>query len=368
MRRTGGAAPGALQARAAQLPPPSLALRLRAAGSPRAGFLFATPVSPTGKAAAQRCDPNRGETIMGTRTDLYRTITDSIVAALENAGPWRRPWMINGRTMLPTNAITSRPYRGINAVLLLAEAHARGYSGRWATFKQWQGFGAAVRKGERATTIVVWKPLDADVAAEACDDMRDADAVEPTRTHLVCRAYHVFAAEQVEGLEIETVELPALAERIDAAERFVANTRAEIRLGGDRAFYLPSGDFVQMPPPAAFTGTDTSTATEAYYATLLHELTHWTAHPERCARDLSGRFNADAYAMEELIAELGAAFLCGTLGITDAPRADHATYIASWLTVLRSDPRAIFTAASKAQEAADFLGGFQDENGSAPRA
>lgn len=303
---------------------------------------------------------------MGTRTDLYRTITDNIIAALENAGPWRRPWTIAGRTMLPTNALTGHPYRGINVILLLTSAQARGYSGRWATFKQWQDLGATVRRGERATAIVVWKPLDA--AAELSDEVRDADAVEPTRTRLVCRAYHVFAAEQVEGMEIETAELPALAERIGAAERFVANTRAEIRLGGDRAYYLPSGDFVQMPPPAAFTGTDTSTATEAYYATLLHELTHWTAHPERCARDLSGRFDTDAYATEELIAELGAAFLCGTLGITDAPRADHAAYIASWLTMLRSDPRAIFTAASKAQEAADFVGGLQGDDGGGPRA
>ncbi len=297
---------------------------------------------------------------MGSRTDLYRTITDRITAALESAGPWQRPWTIGGGTMMPANALTGRAYRGVNAVLLLAAAQTLGYGGRWATFRQWQQLGGAVRKGERASLVILWKPLNDGAEAAPADDAAEMDTAEPAPGRLVCRAYHVFAAEQVEGVAIDASALPDLAERIDAAERFVASTAADIRLGGDRAFYLPSGDFIQMPAPAAFTGTQTSTATEGYYATLLHELTHWTAHPSRCARDLSGRFGSEAYAMEELVAELGAAFLCGTLGITDTPRPDHAAYLGSWLGVLRRDARAIFTAAARAQQAADFLCGLQE--------
>ena len=140
-------------------------------------------------------------------------------------------------------------------------------------------------------------------------------------------------------------------------ETFIARTGAAIIHGGERACYSPKLDEIQMPQQEAFVGSSTSSATEAYYATLLHELTHWTAPAHRCDRDLSGRFGSEAYAMEELVAELGAAFLCADLGIANEPRADHAQYLSHWLKVLKADKRAIFTAASKAAQATAFLGG-----------
>ena len=143
------------------------------------------------------------------------------------------------------------------------------------------------------------------------------------------------------------------------AEAFISATGADIRHGGQCAFYRPATDHIQMPERELFTGTQTSSATEAYYGTLLHELTHWTGAKTRCARNLTGRFGSQAYAMEELVAELGSAFLSAELGITPVPRPDHAGYIASWLKVLKEDKRAIFTAASKAAQAADFLQQFQ---------
>ena len=261
---------------------------------------------------------------------------------------------------MPINAASGRPYRGVNLPILFAMAQSAGYpSGQWATFQQWKGLGATVRKGERASVVVFWKRLD---NAEPATDGAEASALDQAdepQHRLLCRGYHVFNAAQVDGIDIPSAELPDLAQRVDAAESFIAATRADIRFGGDRAFYLPSSDFIQIPQPGAFTGTDTSTPAEAFYATLLHELTHWTAHASRSERDLSGRFGSEAYAIEEMTAELGAAFLCGRLGIAAEPRADHAAYIATWLRVLRGDPRAIFAAASKAQQAVDFLCGLQ---------
>ncbi len=142
---------------------------------------------------------------------------------------------------------------------------------------------------------------------------------------------------------------------IAIAEEFVSRSGATIQHGGTRACYIPATDEIQMPPREAFFATATSTATEGYYSTLLHELTHWTAPANRCARDLSGRFGSEAYAMEELVAELGAAFLSAELSITAEPRPDHAQYLSNWLTVLKADKNAIFTAASKAGEAVRFL-------------
>jgi antirestriction protein ArdC len=179
-------------------------------------------------------------------------------------------------------------------------------------------------------------------------------------TRLFARATPVFAAEQVEGFTAPVIETPAtVIPPIEAAEAFVANSGASVNHGGSRAFYRPSTDSIQLPPREAFIGSPTSTAGESYYATLLHELTHWTSHETRCNRQLGKRFGDGAYAMEELVAELGAAFLCADLRITDAPRADHAQYLDHWLTVMKADKKAIFTAASKASEAAAFLASLQ---------
>jgi antirestriction protein ArdC len=204
--------------------------------------------------------------------------------------------------------------------------------------------GAQVRKGERCSPVVFWKISD----KEAQDG--DEDGVEDDRrSRVFARGYSVFNAAQVDGYAAPALPVLPEVERIDHAEAFFAATGIEVRHGGARAYYRPGEDRVQMPPFAAFRDA------VAYYATLAHEATHATGHASRCARDLKGRFGEEAYAAEELVAELGAAFLCAGLALVTEPRPDHAAYVASWLKVLRGDKRAIFTAAAKAQAAADWM-------------
>ena len=197
------------------------------------------------------------------------------------------------------------------------------------------------------------------------DDSGDSDPGEEPRPRWFARAFRVFNADQVDGYEPDehSEELPeeSLVERIERAEAFVEATSATIGHGGGRAYYNPTGDYIQMPGVVRFRDTETSTATEGYYATLFHELTHWSGHKGRCDRDLTGRFGGASYAMEELVAELGAAFLCAELGISTQPREDHAGYLAHWLEVMREDAAAIFTAAAKASEAARYLKGSADK-------
>lgn len=208
-----------------------------------------------------------------------------------------------------------------------------------------------MRKGEKAAHVVFYKEFT--IASD-----EDSDEAE---TRLFARATPVFAAEQVEGYALPIADTPApiAIQPIHVAEAFVTATRATIEHGGSRAYYRPSTDSIQLPPREVFLGTATSSPAESYYSTLLHELTHWTSREERCNRQLGKRFGDDAYAMEELVAELGAAFLCADLAISDAPRADHAQYLESWLHVLKADKKAIFTAASKASEAVAFLTSLQ---------
>ena len=287
------------------------------------------------------------------RSDVYEAITDRVIAAIEaGAGEWQMPWHRSGVSR-PVNAHTKKPYRGVNVVALWAAAEAYHYDcGFWATYKQWRELDAQVRKGERASLIVFWKELEREV--------EDEETREPQRKKtLFARASWVFNADQVEGWVPPAPPERNLVQALDQAEAFTAATGADIRHGGDRAFYRRSTDHVQMPDRERFTGSATSTPTEAYYATLLHELTHWTGHESRLDRDLSGRFGNEAYAMEELVAELGAAFLCADLSITNTPRPDHAAYIGGWLEALKRDKRAIFTAASKAAQATDYLARLQ---------
>lgn len=280
---------------------------------------------------------------------IYETITSQIVAAIEaGADTYRMPWHRSRHDIAsPSSVETGKPYRGINVLSLWATAEAKRYgSGQWATYRQWQARGAQVRKGEKAAPVVFWKRLgDADGKAEP------AHEAEPRRG-FVARGYSVFNADQVDGYTPEPLPVLPESERIARAEDFFAAIPAEIVHGGNSACYLPQADRVQLPPFGQFTSG------KAYCATLAHELTHWTGAKPRLNRDLSGRFGDASYAMEELIAELGAAFTCGTLGLPGEPRDDHAPYIASWLKVLKGDSRAIFTAAARAQQAADYLAGF----------
>jgi antirestriction protein ArdC len=289
------------------------------------------------------------------RSDVYESVTNRIIETVEQgAKEWHMPWHRSGVSR-PLNALTKKSYRGVNVVALWAAADVHDFSsGFWGTYKQWHELEAQVRKGEHASVIVFWKELEGEV------EDKQTGKREREKT-LFARASWVFNADQVDGWTPPAAPERNLVQALDQAEAFTAATGADVRHGGDRAYYRRSSDRVQMPDRERFTGSETSTPTEAYYATLLHELTHWTGHESRLDRDLSGRFGNEAYAVEELVAELGAAFLCADLSITNAPRADHAAYIANWLEVLKRDKRAIFTAARKAASATDYLAGLQQK-------
>jgi antirestriction protein ArdC len=281
------------------------------------------------------------------RPDVYARITDQIISQLEaGVRPWTRPWTTKAATSRPLRH-DGTPYSGINIVLLWAEAADRGYArSTWMTFRQALALGAHVRKGERGATVVYANQIvrtDTDEAGE-----------EAERRIPFLKAYTVFNVEQIEGLPAEydaPVDDPVNPdERIARADAFFANVRADLRHGGGSAYYAPGPDYVQMPDFASFRSADD------YYATLAHEMTHWTRHPSRLDRDFGRQRHGDAgYAREELVAELGAAFLCADLELALEPREDHAAYIASWLQVLRNDKRFIVSAAAHAQRAVSWL-------------
>lgn len=289
------------------------------------------------------------------KPDVYERITAAIVASLEaGVKPWHQPWNVEhaaGRITRPLRG-NGVPYRGINVLTLWGEAVAKGFGAPiWLTFKQAQELGAHVRKGERGSPVVY--------AATITRTEEDTDTGRETERDIpFMKGYTVFNVEQIEGLPAHYYAQPAPRiegmARIAAADAFVSATRASIRHGGNRAAYSLATDHICMPPFEAFEHP------EAYYATLIHELTHWTRHPSRLDRDLGRkRFGDEGYAMEELVAELGAAFVLADLDLAPQPRDEHASYIASWLEVLKNDKRAIFTAAAHAQRAADYLNGLQ---------
>ena len=284
--------------------------------------------------------------------DVYQSITDQIIAALEaGTPPWVCPWKGTDGDMTPANLGTSRPYRGVNVLLLNLQLMLRGYdSNRWMTYQQARGLGAQVRKGESGTPIVFFKmhelgPVAGTVRAELVAKTADRRVVPLLRT------FTVFNAAQIEGLPTALVkpdsEPCAVWDAGGAAESIVRESGAQIRHGGSRAFYAPVEDLIQLPTHTSF-----ANATD-YYATALHELTHWTGHAERCNRPLGRRHGIDAYAFEELVAEMGASFLTNHCRLPG--KLQHASYIASWLQALRNDKRLIFAAASQAQRAADYL-------------
>ena len=287
--------------------------------------------------------------------DIYQTVTDRIVSMLEKGvGSFRCPWHHRegerSAIAMPLN-VTGRPYRGINVPLLWATADHFGYrSNVWATYKQWQEKGAQVRKGEKSTMVVFWKKLTF--------TNKNDDDEEKTENRMMARGYPVFNADQVDGFDASKpigkpiTELPE-SDRIANAEAFFVMTGSVVRHGGNRAYYTQGDDHIQMPDFAQFRDV------QGYYGTLGHEHVHWTGHKSRLEREFGKRFGDNAYAFEELVAELGSAFLCAHLGLANEPREDHASYLASWLRVLKNDKRAIFTAASKAQAAVDYLDGLQ---------
>ena len=281
------------------------------------------------------------------RRDVYACVTAQIINAIEQGvGTWHMPWHTSGRfAFSPINVTSKKPYRGINTVCLWAAAQSKGYeSGEWGTYQQWQDRSAQVCKGEKATLVVFWK-----FANQVRESQDDGDQPANGSRLLFTKGYSVFNAAQVDGYTTTPDKEVPIPDRITHADAFFGSIGADLRHGGNQALYAPTSDHIQMPPFEAFRDN------LAYYSTLAHEHTHWTATAGRCDRQLGKRFGDNAYAAEELIAELGAAFTCAHLGLTTEPREDHAQYIQSWLKVLKADKRAIFTAASKAQQAADWL-------------
>ena len=282
---------------------------------------------------------------MTIKTDIYAEVTDKIVSMLEaGTPPWSRSWS-TGASSRPLRG-NGKPYQGINVLSLWATSMYNGYaSDTWLTYKQAQGLGAQVRKGEKGSTVVYYGSFEKEKQAK--DGVAQDNATIP-----FMKGYSVFNVEQIDDLPDSYKAAPVVRtehERQATLENFVSLTKAAIREEGFGACYIPEIDQIRMPSLSAFDSRD------AYYATLAHELTHWTGAKHRLARDLSTKFKSDSYAVEELVAELGAAFLMADFGVSSEPRLDHASYIQSWLTVLKADTRAIFTAASQASKASTYL-------------
>jgi len=269
---------------------------------------------------------------------IYSEITQSIIEQLENgAAPWIKPWKADSSA--DKNLVSQKPYQGINRLLLGMSSMVKGFSVPvWASYKQWEAIGANVKKGEKGTKIVFYSPVS-----------KENKQTGDLEKYAVLKTYFVFNAAQVEGIDIVPAETVAAEfSAVELAEQRIIKTGAAISHGGDAAFYMPSADRIQLPNKSAFDSEAN------YYATAFHELAHWTGSKTRLDRDLDkGRFGNPAYAFEELVAEMSAAFLCSDYGIQGELR--HAGYIGHWLKALREDSKAVFKAAALAQKAADYI-------------
>ena len=271
---------------------------------------------------------------------IYQEVTDQIISEIEKgAMPWVKPWKAD--SSCEKNIASKKEYNGINRLILAMMTHFKGYqSPFYGSFKQWQDLGGTVRKGEKGTKIVFYKP----VSVEKTNDQGESENF----AYSCLKTYYVFNADQVDGIEIAKPEVsPRVYNPAPALDDRILKTGANIKHGGSSAFFSPMGDFIGMP------NRDTFNDDSSYYATVLHELTHWSGAKHRLDRDLSGKFGNSKYAFEELVAELGAAFLCQDYQIQGELR--HAGYIQNWLTCLRENNQAIFKAAALAQKAADYI-------------
>jgi antirestriction protein ArdC len=285
------------------------------------------------------------------RQDVYTRITSQIVARLEQGvRPWIKPWNADhaaGRITRPLRH-NGEPYRGINVLSLWLSAELQGFSAPiWMTFRQASELGGHVRKGEKGSLVVY-----ANAITRRERDDKTGEDIEREIPYM--KGFTTFNVDQIDGLPENFYAKAAPPadnlSRIEHAEKFFAAQNATIRHGGNRAYYAEGLDYVQMPDFVSFRDA------ESYYATLAHEVTHWTKHPSRLARDLGRKkWGDEGYAAEELVAELGSAFLCADLNLCNEPREENAAYIANWLEVLKNDSRFIFSAAAHAQRASDYL-------------
>jgi antirestriction protein ArdC len=274
---------------------------------------------------------------------LYQQVTDKIIAELESGTipSWVKNW--SGGAGADCNVISKKTYSGINTIILGMSGFKSPY---WGTYKQWLSIGAKINKDQFSNyqSIVFYAPVKT---------AKKQDNEDTQQVYKLMRYFRVYNAEQVRGFEAPALPVPKVFNNIACIEALTVKSGAKLQFGGDRAYYSPSQDYIAMPHKTQFNSE------VSYYATLLHELSHWSGHKSRLDRDLSGRFGNEAYAAEELIAELSAAFLCARFSITGELR--HSSYIASWLRVLKNDNKAIFKAAALAQKSADYLAGFAGE-------
>jgi antirestriction protein ArdC len=272
------------------------------------------------------------------RSDQLRSeITKKVIGLMEaNGGDWIKPWV--GTHGLPINVVTENEYHGINVLILLM---AQKTTPIWGTYKQWLEKGEIVNKGEKGTHVIFYKIFDKDNG----------------ESFPVMRNYTIFNKDQIKGFKEESVREETLMLHDEAFNDQLVRSGAVIKHGGDSAFYRRDSDEITMPHYKDFRATKAMTMEENYYATLLHELTHWTAHESRLDREKKqGR---EAYAFEELIAELGSAFMMCEYGMTPEPREDHAKYMNAWIEILRMDENIIFKAASKASKATEYINQFR---------
>ncbi len=280
------------------------------------------------------------------RADIYTRITEEIASAIDaGAGDWRMPWHHDGAaTARPKNVASTKPYRGINILALWIAAQSRRYAlGLWGTYPQWSKAGCQVRRGERGTTVVLWKEIQSADGHDTTDDDPGG------RRRFFARAYTVFNVAQVDGYQPAPSATKSDDPTFGRVDPFVHALDIPIVTGAYNAHYNVDRDTVFMPHSTAFDNP------AAYASVICHELAHATGAKHRLDRNFQERFNDDARAMEEMVADLTAAYILADLGIAHRPRPDHASYLASWLTVLKHDPKAIFTAASRAQQAADWM-------------
>jgi antirestriction protein ArdC len=281
------------------------------------------------------------------KRDVYAEVSQRILAELERgAAPWVKPWSATPGQNVPQNAVTSRPYSGCNVILLWLARNRGWATPRFLTFKQAIEAGGNVRKGEHGTKVYFVKQLQI---------KDDGDKEPETRLVPMMREYTVFSVDQCKALPDSVrsgkpMRVRNPDTRDSLADEFLHATGADIREGQGEAYFVPSHDFISMPAFEAFKGAD------HFYNVAFHELTHWTGSKSRLDRDLKHRFGAREYAAEELVAELGAAFLSAEFGFDGDVR--NAGYIATWIDPLRADKRAFFTACSKASKAADYLRGL----------
>lgn len=281
--------------------------------------------------------------------DLYQQVTDKIISYLETGcAPWHKPW--KGGELhpfrLPVNGITGKPYQGINILLLWGASLEKEYaSNEWATLKDWNKRKEQIAKGQRGNLIVYYDTFEKEVDGEL-------KKIPFLKSSIVFNKAQLASYEPDQEPTWEPCPVPQM---VAQADKFIENTKITIKENGYKACYVPSKDEIYMPYKNSFINTDKLTSTEAWYCTLAHELIHSTGHENRLNREFGKRFGDNKYAVEELTAELGAAFLCATLEITNVPKQEHANYINHWLDILKSDARAILTVTGAASKAVEYL-------------